>query len=223
MNYFRALNQYPQSEFASAILAQCRRSGSLPKMVLDAPCGNGEVTALLAGSLKSVCLGVDLSAQSIQFASTHYAQANLTFRTDDVYHFLNQTTDTWDLICIVNSLFLLPDPAGLLRLAAAHLSPGGRIMLVVPNVEGSNFLNFQKQHPGTNKLLLAQKDFDHYFQSVNLNLLQVEGVAMAHYYGRKGLRIFWKFYRMALALESKVRKRIQKNPVPAYFLIVVQP
>src|SRR3990167_5170381 len=56
--------------------------------ILDVGCGDGKITALLAGKIdKGSVLGIDISQSMIDFASSHYPQTNypnLAFQQQDV-------------------------------------------------------------------------------------------------------------------------------------------
>lgn len=120
--------------------------------VIDLGCGPGISTFVLAELLPHARVtGVDLSEKMIGRARTHrrknYAHLpNLRFRRADIYE-LPFDDETFDLAVGHSFLYLLPDRLGALAAIRQVLVPGGRVVLLEPNAEGS-LLDAARQAPG---------------------------------------------------------------------------
>jgi SAM-dependent methyltransferase len=101
------------------------------KRVLDAACGEGYGSALLAGAAQSVT-GVDLSEEAVRHARGRYRAANLAFRQADC---LELPFDDAEFDCIVSfeTLEHLEDHEALLREFRRVLEPGGFLLLSSPD------------------------------------------------------------------------------------------
>lgn len=101
------------------------------KRVLDAACGEGYGSAILARTADSV-VGVDISAQSIEHARARYAVENLDFRAADCLQ-LPFEDDTFDAVVSFETLEHLEDHDGLLREFRRVLAPDGFLLLSSPD------------------------------------------------------------------------------------------
>jgi len=99
--------------------------------VLDAGCGEGFGTVLLAEGARSV-LGVDYAAEPVATARGAYARPGLDFRQLDV-HDLPRLGRRFDLVTNFQVIEHLPDPARFLTAVRDVLAPGGRLLLTTPN------------------------------------------------------------------------------------------
>jgi 2-polyprenyl-3-methyl-5-hydroxy-6-metoxy-1,4-benzoquinol methylase len=99
--------------------------------VLDAGCGEGFGTVLLAETARSV-LAVDYSATAIAAARAAHARPNLEFRQLDLYS-LPTLDRRFDLITNFQVLEHLTEPIGFLRALGSVLKPDGMLMLTTPN------------------------------------------------------------------------------------------
>ncbi|WP_055589309.1 class I SAM-dependent methyltransferase [Peterkaempfera griseoplana] len=101
-----------------------------PADVLDAGCGTGSLSLLLARSGHRVT-GVDLAPRMIEQARRKLAAARLRAR-----FLLGDAAapptggERFDAILARHLLWTLPDPPGALRAWAGRLRPGGRLVLV---------------------------------------------------------------------------------------------
>jgi 2-polyprenyl-3-methyl-5-hydroxy-6-metoxy-1,4-benzoquinol methylase len=99
--------------------------------VLDAGCGEGFGTVLLAETARSV-LGIDYAAAPVAVASAAYGTANLTFRQLDV-RALADLGQRFDLIVNFQVIEHLTDPAPFLAGVRAALAADGLLMITTPN------------------------------------------------------------------------------------------
>ena len=99
--------------------------------VLDAGCGEGFGTVLLAETARSV-LGVDYSAAAVAVARASHRRANLDFRQVEV-HALATLGRRFGLITNFQVIEHLPDPARFLTIARDTLAEDGLLLLTTPN------------------------------------------------------------------------------------------
>jgi len=101
------------------------------RQVLDAACGEGYGSALLASSASRVT-GVDLSAESIDHARGRYRSDNLDFRVADCLE-LPFAADSFDCVVSFETLEHLSNHDGLLREFRRVLRPDGFLVLSSPD------------------------------------------------------------------------------------------
>lgn len=101
------------------------------KRVLDAGCGNGFGTRILADVAASV-VGVDYSADAVRQATAHWMRSNLVFRQLDLTAPADDD-DTFDLVLNFQVVEHIDDPGRFLRGLHARLAPGGTLVLTTPN------------------------------------------------------------------------------------------
>jgi SAM-dependent methyltransferase len=101
------------------------------KAVLDAACGEGYGSALLATAAAAVT-GVDRSADAIRHASDRYAAENLQFQAADCLE-LPFAAASFDCVVSFETLEHLADHDGLLREFRRVLRPGGFLLLSSPD------------------------------------------------------------------------------------------
>lgn len=99
--------------------------------VLDAGCGEGFGTVLLAETARRV-LGIDYSEAAVAAARAAYRLPNLEFRPLDVYK-LPGLDLRFDLVTNFQVIEHLPDPARFLTAVRATLKADGVLMLTTPN------------------------------------------------------------------------------------------
>jgi len=101
------------------------------RTVLDAGCGEGFGTVLLAETARHVT-GIDYSADAVAAATASYARPNLAFRRLDVAT-LPSLDLRFDVITNFQVIEHLPDPSAFLRAVRAALNPDGVLVLTTPN------------------------------------------------------------------------------------------
>lgn len=116
-----------QYGWAMALISELELCGD--ERILDIGCGDGRVTAHLAGMVPSgSVLGVDLSPEMIGFASRkHAGQANLSFQVRDAS--LLPFSEQFDLVVSFACLHWIEDHLPVLRSVRQSLVPGGRFLM----------------------------------------------------------------------------------------------
>ncbi len=118
-----------QQAMAEEVLALLDLKGS--ERVLDVGCGNGRITAEIAGRVpEGAVLGVDPSREMIDFASSHYGPAirpNLRFEIGDACRLPYR--EEFDLVVSFNALHWIPEQDEALRSIGAAMKPDGRAQL----------------------------------------------------------------------------------------------
>src|SRR5262249_58047382 len=103
--------------------------------VADVGCGHGAAAILLARAYPRARVhGYDFHDRSIQIARQRAAQAGLAARIR--FQTLDATSyppDGFDLICLLDTLHDLGDPAAALAHARTALAPGGTVLVVEPS------------------------------------------------------------------------------------------
>lgn|SRR5437870_5096172 len=99
--------------------------------VLDAGCGEGFGTALLAETARTV-LAVDYSAPAVETARAQHVRPHFEFRQLDLYD-LPKLDRRFDLVTNFQVLEHLTEPTGFLRALRSVLKPDGMLMLTTPN------------------------------------------------------------------------------------------
>src|SRR5262245_34325089 len=99
--------------------------------VLDIGCGDGKITAEIAGRVpRGSVLGVDPSHDMIAFASNRFttpAHANLRFEVADARRLAYR--NVFDLVVSFNALHWVPEQDAALRAIRSALKPNGRALL----------------------------------------------------------------------------------------------
>jgi SAM-dependent methyltransferase len=113
--------------------------------VLDAGCGSGYGASLLASVGPQVTvLGVDNSAEAIDYATSHYAAPNLRFLLADCLS-LPPDLGEFDLVVAFEVIEHLADPEPFLRAVGSLLAPSGILVVSTPNrhyyTEERNYTN----------------------------------------------------------------------------------
>jgi len=116
-----------QYNWAMALIADLLLDGN--ERILDIGCGDGRITAHLAGLVPSgSVLGIDLSPEMISFAAGRHAdQSNLSFRVGNAseLHF----AEKFDLVVSFACLHWIKDHLSVLKSVQQSLVPGGRFLM----------------------------------------------------------------------------------------------
>jgi SAM-dependent methyltransferase len=110
---------------------QCARELARDRDVLDAGCGEGFGTVLLAETARRV-VGIDHSPDAVAAARAAHPRPNLEFRHVDV-HALPTLGLRFDVITNFQVIEHLADPAAFLTAVHAALRPDGVLVLTTPN------------------------------------------------------------------------------------------
>lgn len=119
--------------YGERLLRLLEERGQRTGRVLDAGCGTGSLALLLAGRGYGV-VGIDLSEAMIEIARRKDANGSVTWRVADITAFdVLDTGGPFDLVTCVadtlNHLETLDEWEAAFRCFAAHLRPGGRLLL----------------------------------------------------------------------------------------------
>ncbi len=175
---------YPQREFAEAVAAALR-AAQFPEgaEILDLPCGDGATTFLLAQNFPHCKVtGVDIDPEKVAHAQGFFQQKNLCFEAADIFNWLRQTSRL-DALCLINSLFLLPNTDVLLHLIAEKMDDQSLFVCIIPNTASRNFQNFQRLQPQVNRLQVDGADIESFFARYGLRTESVQSIVFQHFYG----------------------------------------
>jgi SAM-dependent methyltransferase len=116
------------------------------RRVLDAACGEGYGSALLAREAGSV-LGADLSPLAVSHAQTRYAGANLSFAQHDCTRLDALPDASFDLIVSFETLEHVEAQERMLDGFARLLAPGGLLLVSTPDKRNySDLPGFRNEH-----------------------------------------------------------------------------
>ena len=133
MDHLRATGRRADAHLARYHLAcDWVRAGD---RVLDAACGMGYGARMLASaSAAERVLGADLSSDAIRYATASHGSPRTTFTCEDATELDSLAPGSVDFIASFETLEHVNDPEELLERFHEVLSPGGRIILSVPNM-----------------------------------------------------------------------------------------
>ena len=210
---------YPQNIFAKSILKYIVKNND-KKILIDVPCGNGETSWHFSTNKSLSVFGYDIDVKSIEIAKSNYSTRNLKFGVKNIFEVINSHTNA-DYYCIINSLFLLPEPISILKNIANNIKPKGFLFVIVPNINGKNFKEFSKTNTFLNKLVLDKKDFNLFFTECGLKIVDIKGIAFTSNYGRKDVKLFSIFSHFYLSILN-IFQTFFFMGAPNYYLIVLQ-
>lgn len=96
---------------------------------LDAGCGTGAHTALLADRFADV-LAVDLSAPMVEYARQRRPRGNVRYEVRDLHELTGEDDDRFDLVLCAYTLHHVPDFGTALEHFHGLVRPGGTVLLV---------------------------------------------------------------------------------------------
>ena len=133
MDHLRATGRRADAHLARYHLAcDCVRAGD---RVLDAACGMGYGTRMLAcASAAERVLGADLSNDAIRYAAANHGSVRAAFTREDATTLDSLASGSVDFIASFETLEHVPDPEAMLDRFHDALSPGGRVLVSVPNM-----------------------------------------------------------------------------------------
>ncbi len=102
--------------------------------VLEVGCSNGRNVALPLAERGYCVTGVDIHAPSIAYAKAHNTFPCTRFICMDFHDFAS--AEFFDVIVLSDILEHVDAPEMILRLAVAHLAPGGMLLVCIPNGYG---------------------------------------------------------------------------------------
>lgn len=123
-------------------LQRYRFAGShlLPGRVLDLACGAGYGTSLLADSSSAACVGVDISAEAIAYATKRYGRPGITFIQQSLMDFNDELR--FSNIVSLETIEHVPDPEKAVAHLCSLLLPGGQLIIsapVTPSMDGNPY------------------------------------------------------------------------------------
>ena len=210
---------YPQYVFSKEIKRLLKtRKVNYPRSIIDCPCGSGITTYNLAKWFpKDKFYGVDLDLEAINSAQSSFKFPNLQFEHNDIFDFL-ETAQKVDVICLINSLFLFENPQKLLEKLKEKIVHGGKMFVIIPNIEGKNFNIFQEKYPEVNKFTIKNLEIDAFFEHLDFQVHSVTPICFVHHFGRieaKFLRFLFNPYLILIEKLNKFFKIQSAN----YFLV----
>ncbi len=209
--------KYPQYIFARNLASKINQNAN-PNIILDLPCGQGLTSLILHNITGKKILAADISSEAIHYANENFKNSNIDFIESDIHQII-ENQKFIDCICIINSLFLLPDQDKLLKNIHKRLNSNGLFLLVVPNTQNSNFEKFQKIDPLLNTLIIHPQDFKTFFEKYNFKVISTQGCVYSSFWNRKIVKFFWIFGDLYLNFESFISKLVGNKP--QYFVIVL--
>jgi len=136
------------------------------KDVLDAGCGVGYGTAILAAAARRV-VGIDRSDDAIAYARRRYSRPNVEFAVDDLV-VLGQPDGAFDVVCAFEAIEHVTDPEAHLIHVRRVLRPGGVYIASTPRAERTTVMPENPYH----RVEFSQDDFQRllgrYFGEVEL-------------------------------------------------------
>lgn len=162
------------------------------KEVLDAGCGVGYGTALLAERAAHV-VGVDVSADTIAYASERYGGVTTEFATMDVLA-LGFADSSFDVVCSFELIEHVAEPGAAVAEAARVLRPDGVYVVSTPRSDATN------------------RSPDNPFHQIELSRIDFESLLSSHFgevdvFGQRRLQT--RRHRLAQALDVLgLRKRL---------------
>jgi len=101
--------------------------------LLDMPCGDGTLTAMLAPSFSRV-VGVDASSKHLELARKALPEVEFHEALIENY----ETAERFSTVTMINILEHVVDPVAILRKGASFLSDDGVLLVHVPNAHAVN-------------------------------------------------------------------------------------
>ncbi|MFL5883907.1 MAG: methyltransferase domain-containing protein [Thermoleophilaceae bacterium] len=138
--------------------------------VLDAGCGHGEITSIVA-ERAGRAMGVDYDAEAIRLARDRFPQ--LEFERGDLARW--RTDERFDVILHTHVLEHLPEPVAALRNLGEHLKPGGKLVVEVPLLVRPGIVNPHHEREYTPEVLAEQ------IREAGLGVVETRGVTRGVY------------------------------------------
>ncbi len=153
------------------------------RSALDVGCGAGLLAEPLA-RLGATVTGIDATPEVIAVAREHAAAMGLAidYRAGDV----QQLDGRFDLITCMEVIEHVADPAAFVRALAAHLAPGGLLIMSTPNATAWSRLMMITIAEGIGQIPCGTHDFDKFIApdglrtllgDAGLKCVDVEGIA----------------------------------------------
>jgi 2-polyprenyl-3-methyl-5-hydroxy-6-metoxy-1,4-benzoquinol methylase len=182
--------------------------------VLDAACGIGYGSAIIASAGAKSVTGIDVAPEAISYAQKHYARSNVGFIQTSAEK-LRELDKTFDLVVSFETIEHLKDPAAFLREVRGVLRPGGRFICSTPNRDfGGKPTNHVNPHH------LSEMSLDEFVAAFQEHFRLDEKYHQSHSDSyRRHMELVSEFGRYAkairfskfLAVENRLRKWFGKD------------
>jgi len=174
-----ALNLFPSNEFLKQVVPdRCQ--------VLDVGCGRGYSYHIINDRIRKYT-GVDKNSESLAYAKDAIKTHDAEFVCDDLYHFLNTTKDTYDVVILAHILEHLENPASVL----ASLVPYAKHFYIeVPDFDTTphNHIRVGLNSP----FIYTDEDHVREFDRIELsNLIEDAGLEILECEYRYGFMRYW--------------------------------
>lgn len=114
-------------------------------VILDAGCGTGHACSLFAIDKEVNIIGIDNSREALMLAQSKIGgRKNITLKEADINMPLQFSDNSFDVILLINVLFLLKKPEEVLKEMYRVLKPGGKIVIVNPVSNEDVFETYRK-------------------------------------------------------------------------------
>ncbi len=212
--------QYPQYIFFNEISKLMSNNNANRQLAVDMPCGSGYTTHYLSQNNKLNWIGVDISKESIDYAKTNYQNERVLFEENDIFSKLNELKNV-DILCIINSIFLLPQHDKLFSLVYSSLKDNGEAYFIIPNINSLNYRNFIKDNPHVNSTEYNVDTLTQELKKHNLSTKSVKEICYANIYGRREIKFMRRFAHHYLIALNYLMTTF-KIGAPSYFLFQVK-
>jgi SAM-dependent methyltransferase len=143
--------------FKAIILADARKIGSGPLRILDLGCGVGHGSLTLAEIDGSEIVGIDASADAIEYAMEHYAAPNVTYRATSAEPYLAEA-QPFDYVVTRHVLEHIPNGLDL----ALRFPRTRRLLVNVPYKEPARDAELDVTNPHHELNDISEADFREY-------------------------------------------------------------
>ena len=155
-----------------AWLSDCRYLHDLPPgRLLDVGCGMGEFAAGMA-ALGWTATGIEFDPETVAAARR---QPGITVHEGSVED-QKFADDSFDAITMSNVIEHLPDPLGTMRELARVLRPGGRLVVITPNIQSMGHAIFgpawRGLEPPRHLFLFSAKALERFGEAAGLSALE---------------------------------------------------
>lgn len=148
------------------------------KRILDAACGVGYGSHLIASSGAASVLGIDVADEAVRYAQLHYRENGLSYRKHDCMQ-LKGLGQTFDLVVSFETIEHLPEPEGFMREVAGVLADGGTFICSTPNkTRLSGAGNINPFHPSE---LYLQEFLDYFKKYFHVQAVYHQSESVNHF------------------------------------------
>lgn len=221
---FHYSKNYPQYVFYEGVIKafeQLKIPSNQRFKAADLPCGHGEFVYNLASNSNLEVDASDISESFIAHAKAYFQRENIHYSKADIVEALKGKENKYDMIFIINSLFLLPQHELFLKACYSSLKMGGKLFVVIPNTGSENFKRFQLSDPKLNILVTSKRETIDYISSFGFKHLFSSDLVYASFYKRWELKLFGPLSNLYLILLNKIYTLLKKGE-SSYHLLVLE-